>query len=156
MPPLLAGSNESDSCKVEKFIFDWIFFAGECLETGLKQNKSDLGYQVLYCLIELLQLPQVPKFMTSEDMVPKQLASMQERILPPLNHYLLLDRRVALRDQARMQVFEFGDPVGYLHAMFLPLIPDPGVDIVEESEGGGGVGLREQIEDSVPDGLGGD
>ena len=94
--------------------------------------------------------------MASEDMVPQQLASMQERILPPLDHYLSLDRKVAFRDQARMQVLEFGDPVGYLHAMFLPLIPDPGVDVVGEGEGGRGVGLGEHVEDSVLDGLGSD
>lgn len=71
MFPLLVGSNERHCCKVDDFIFDWIFFVGECPQAGFKQNKSDLGYQVLYDLIELLKGSQITKLVCPEDMVPK-------------------------------------------------------------------------------------
>lgn len=68
----------------------------ERLQARLKQNKSDLRYQLPHDLIEVLEGWQVGKLVSFEDMIPEQLASMQERILPPLNQDLLLDSGVAL------------------------------------------------------------
>lgn len=57
----------------------------ESLKRGFEENKANVGHKFSDDLVELIKFIKILKFGSSKDMIPQELATMEETILFPLN-----------------------------------------------------------------------
>jgi|JI6StandDraft_1071083.scaffolds.fasta_scaffold78721_1 hypothetical protein len=80
------------------------------------------------------------EFLCSKDMVPQQLATMEETILSPLNQNFLLYCAVVLPHQTGLQILQLGDAVDQFETVLFP-ITNPFVQTPQQPLGLRNVGL---------------